>query len=135
MANHLDVADITLADDGLLPSQWIDRLRGTSRTPEQRLLLAILADVIQLLRGPTGMRVRVHARQEALAWVRGDGEPNPHKLSFADVCEGLGIDAQLLRERLSAAAVGPVARRSGDASAGGHIRMTLPRVRASRARG
>ncbi len=58
--------------------------------PECRLLLAVLVDAIRCLHNGTDKH-----RTQTAAWVR--GENGNARLSFTDVCEGLGADATGLR--------------------------------------
>ncbi len=79
--------------DPLLPVQWLDSLRPhAARTPEQRLLLAVLADaIVQLNRGGV-------AREAEEQWIRAADSASP--FAFASICDALGIDADYLARTL-----------------------------------
>ncbi len=67
---------------------------------EQRLMLAVLADAINVLRSADSSSLRKrNSFNEASSWVFGDGLTSP--LSFDHVCNALGVDAQSLQRRLS----------------------------------
>jgi hypothetical protein len=87
--------------DIILPSQYFE-LTGTHRmSSEQRLLLAVLVDAINILQGwrqAASVRKRnMFAETEQWVFSPGGGQP----FSFESVCEGLGIDAKRLRHQLS----------------------------------
>ena len=80
--------------DTILPEQYFDR-GASAGTPEKRLIFALLLDAItQLRRGS-----EPHAG-EAARWIGQESADAP--ISFSDVCEVLGFEAQVLaRELLS----------------------------------
>jgi hypothetical protein len=85
----------------VLPCQYYDVSRGDRESGEQRLLFALLVDAINVYqRGalsvvPEARRLFVEAEQ----WVTARSEPGG-PLSFVTVCEALGIEPVLLRQRL-----------------------------------
>ncbi len=88
--------------DVLLPSQFFESVGTRTLSSEQRLMLAVLADAVNVLRGyrASPYRERRNPFKEALSWVfakRGIISP----LSFEHVCDALGMDAESLRRRLS----------------------------------
>ncbi len=72
-----------------------------SLSSEQRLMLAVLADAINVVQefgGSTSLRKR-SSFNEAWNWIFTKGVNSP--LSFDNVCDALGMDARGLRWRLS----------------------------------
>jgi len=98
--------DSLTASDLILPSQFFE-LFGKSRfTSEQRLMLAVLADAINILqdcRGAFNARKR-RLFVEAARWVMVRGGSVP--FSFDNVCDALEISPEALRSRLSSMATG-----------------------------
>jgi hypothetical protein len=92
--------------DIILPSQFFGAMGGGGLCSEQRLMLAVLVDAINILQGwhPLGSARKRRAFAEAAQWVntRGTGYP----FSFDSICDALGIDPEILRERLSALTIG-----------------------------
>lgn len=87
--------------DVILPSQFFE-LVGTRRfSSEQRLMLAVLADAINVLGEYRASpdRNRRRSFNEASSWVFVNGIASP--LPFDHVCDALGVDAENLRKRLS----------------------------------
>jgi hypothetical protein len=87
--------------DIILPSQYFGLIGSAGLSGEQRLMLAVLIDAINVLNSwkTTGS---VHKRRnfaEAALWVNTHGTHHP--FSFDSVCDALGIEAGLLRSRLS----------------------------------
>jgi hypothetical protein len=88
--------------DIVLPSQYF-ALTGArySLSSEQRLMLAVLVDAINIINGGRG---NGSARKrglygEAHDWVFTSGNGRP--FSFENVCDGLGLEPEMLRRRLS----------------------------------
>ena len=81
----------------LLPDQL---LGGPVRTPEQRLMAAVLEDAMRELARPRGAWLGARARQRAEieAWFDSDDVAWP--FSFVNVCEALDLSASTLRSRL-----------------------------------
>jgi hypothetical protein len=98
--------DSFTASDLILPSQFFE-LFGKSRfTSEQRLMLAVLADAINILqdwRGSYSARKR-RLFIDAARWVMARGSHVP--FSFDNVCDALDISSGALRARLSSLAAG-----------------------------
>jgi hypothetical protein len=86
--------------DTILPSRFFDRLRK-ARTPEKRLLAAILEDAIEVYRDHAEMRRR-HDREllhEVETWFASDDAGYP--FSFRRICVELGVDAAWVRQVLA----------------------------------
>ena len=83
--------------DAILPSQFYESVGAHTFSSEQRLMLAVLADAINLLRSSNLRRCK--SFNEAWSWVF--AERITSSLSFDHVCDALGLDAESLRRRLS----------------------------------
>ena len=130
------VSTIVAADprpfpDVILRSQFFEMVGTRSLSSEQRLMLAVLADAINVVQefgGSSSMRKR-NSFNEAWNWFFTKGAACP--LSFDSVCDALGIDAQGLRWRLSELVAGrggtPLRLRLKEASR--MQRLTVNRVR------
>ena len=85
----------------ILPCQYHDLSGGYKLSGEQRLMVALLADAINvyqkgaLSRASRARRLYVDAEQ----WIMTD-RPGARGLAFSTVCEALGIDAMRMRRRL-----------------------------------
>jgi hypothetical protein len=98
--------DSFMASDLILPSQFFELVGKSRFSSEQRLMLAVLADAINILldwRGSFSIRKR-RLFVEAARWVMTHGSNVP--FSFENVCEALEINAEGLRRRLSGLAAG-----------------------------
>jgi hypothetical protein len=98
--------DSLAATDVILPSQFFGGMGGGGLCSEQRLMLAVLVDAINLLQGWNHLG-NVRKRREfaeAAQWVNTRGTNNP--FAFDSVCDALGIDSSMLRGRLSGLAMG-----------------------------
>jgi hypothetical protein len=131
VSSTIAVADPRPFPDVILRSQFFEMIGTRSLSSEQRLMLAVLADAINVVQefgGSTGLRKR-NLFNEAWNWVFTKGVTSP--LSFDNVCDALGIDAQGLRWRLSELVAGrggdPLRLRLKEASR--MQRLTLNRVR------
>ena len=86
--------------DVLLPSQFFESVGAQTFSSEQRLMLAILADAINLLGSTDSSNPRKrNSYNEAWSWVF--AKRITSSLSFDHVCDALGVDAESLRRRLS----------------------------------
>src|SRR6267154_4467057 len=85
--------------DVILPSQFFESVGARTFSSEQRLMLAILADAINVLGSTDSSNLRRRSYNEAWSWVF--AKRITSSLSFDRVCEALGIDAESLRRRLS----------------------------------
>jgi hypothetical protein len=86
--------------DVLLPSQFFESVGARTFSSEQRLMLAILADAINVLGNSDSSNLRKRKSfNDASSWVFANGIASP--LSFDHVCDALGINAESLRRRLS----------------------------------
>ena len=87
----------------ILPSQYYDVSGGHRLTGEQRLMLALLADAINVYQ--QGVLSRNTRKRllfiDAERWIMAS-QPNAHAFSFSTVCDALGINASTLRRRLLA---------------------------------
>jgi hypothetical protein len=104
--SRLRTDDILSQADIILPSQYFGS-RGSVRSCEQRLILAVLVDAINDLQSWKGV---VSARKrrncvEAALWVNTRGTCHP--FSFDSVCDALEIDSELLRSYLHGLTVRP----------------------------
>jgi hypothetical protein len=134
MADPLD----SFAMTGLiLPSQFFEFVGKSRFSSEQRLMLAVLADAINILhdwRGSPGIRKR-RMFAEAARWVMTRGRNVP--FSFDNVCDALEIDSEALRQRLAQTISGvgadsqpPLARlRLKEASRLQHMTVNRSRVK------
>src|ERR1700719_4225017 len=105
---ELEGADALALTDVILPSQFFGAMGGGGLSSEQRLMLAVLVDAINILQGwnRMGSARKRRAFAEAAQWVITSGTNYP--FSFDSVCDALGIDSAVLRERLSGLAIGHV---------------------------
>jgi hypothetical protein len=89
--------------DIVLPSQYFGAPGFCS---EQRLMLAVLVDAINILKAwaPSGSRRQRVAFAEASHWVIKKGTRDP--FSFDSVCDVLGIGSEMARKRLQGLADG-----------------------------
>jgi hypothetical protein len=87
--------------DVILKSQFFDTIGKRSLTSEQRLMLAVLADAINLVQdGCRSISPRKRSSfSEAKNWIFQSGVRCP--LSFDNVCDALAIDAEALRWRVA----------------------------------
>src|SRR5258708_4299522 len=86
--------------DVLLPSQFFELVGSQTFSSEQRLMLAVLADAINVLGSADSSNLRKRdSFNEASSWVFSNGITSP--LSYDHVCNALGVDAESLRRRLS----------------------------------
>ena len=121
--------------DVLLPSQFFESVGAQTFSCEQRLMLAVLADAINLLGNTDSSNLRKrNSFNEAWSWVF--TKRITSSLSFDHVCDALAVDAESLRKRLSEL----VSEHSGSSlrlrlkEASRMQRLTVNRVRRSRRR-
>jgi len=127
----IGVADPRPFPDVILRSQFFEMVGTRSLSSEQRLMLAVLADAINVVQefgGSTCLRKR-NSFNEAWNWFFTKRVSCP--LSYESVCDALGIDAEGLRFRLSELVAGrggtPLRLRLKEASR--MQRLTVNRVR------
>jgi hypothetical protein len=128
----IPIADPRPFPDVILRSQFFELVGTRSLSSEQRLMLAVLADAINVVQeygGAESLRKR-NSFNEAWNWFFTKGITSP--LSFGNVCDALGMDAQALRWRLSELVAGrgnasPMRLRLKEASR--MQRLTVNRVR------
>jgi hypothetical protein len=86
--------------DIILPSQYFESVGSHQLSGEQRLMLAVLVDAVNVLHSwkGTGSALKRRNFAEAVQWINSQG--NHYPFSFDNVCDALGIEAGLLRSRL-----------------------------------
>jgi hypothetical protein len=99
--------DIRFEADIVLPSQFFGSIGSVGLSGEQRLMLAVLIDAINILHSwkGTGSGHKRRNFAEEVRWVNTHGTHHP--FSFDSVCDALGIEAGLLRSRLRVLTVRP----------------------------
>ncbi|MFZ0888574.1 MAG: hypothetical protein WA005_08995, partial [Candidatus Binataceae bacterium] len=129
-----DASDSSSTPDIILPSQYFELTGSRRPSSEQRLMLAVLVDAINLLQSARGAGTarRSTVYGEARQWVFAPS--NDHAFSFDNVCDGLGIDPVMLRERLAnlGSRTAPIRLRLKES--GRAQRVTVNRVRRRRSR-
>lgn len=106
VVSTIAVGDPRPFPDVILRSQFFEMVGVRSLSSEQRLMLAVLADAINILqdwRGAFSARKR-RLFIEAARWVMARGSNVP--FSFDNVCDALEISSEALRNRLSSMATG-----------------------------
>src|SRR5260370_7478893 len=85
----------------LLPSQFFELVGARTFSSEQRLMLAVLADAINVLgdHRVSPNRCKRKSFNEASSWVFANGVISP--LSYDHVSDALAVDAHALRSPLS----------------------------------
>jgi hypothetical protein len=83
----------------IMPSQYFGSVGARSFSSEQRLMLAVLADAINLLGSSDSSNLRRRSYNEAWLWVF--AKRTTSSLPFDHVCDALEMDADSLRKRLS----------------------------------
>jgi hypothetical protein len=100
-----DTNDILSQMDVILPAQYFGSLGSVRFSSEQRLMLAVLVDAINLLHGHrAGSSRKRRAFAEAAQWVNTRGTSYP--FSFDSICDALEIDSAALRSRLRTVTIG-----------------------------
>ena len=103
ITSYAEVENVNLGADGdltsaaLLPSQYFGSIGAQTFSSEQRLMLAVLVDAINLVLREKRDR---SAAKEAWSWIFASGVAC--WLSFDLACDALGLNPEWLRERLSA---------------------------------
>jgi hypothetical protein len=105
----IEGGDTLALTDIILPSQYFGAIGGSGLCSEQRLMLAVLVDAINILQGwnRSGSARKRRAFAEAGQWVNTRGTAYP--FSFDSICDALTIDSEILRRRLSALTMGHTA--------------------------
>jgi hypothetical protein len=113
--------DILSQIDIMLPSQYFATVGSSGLSGEQRLMLAVLIDAINVLQSwkGTGSPRKRHNFAEAVQWVNTRGTHHP--FSFDSVCDALELDRQVLRSRLHGLTARPA--NSARRPALGHLRI------------
>jgi len=86
----------------ILPSQFFERLHSRATVhPEQRLMLAVLADAVTVFqRYADGSTARARRRfAEAAEWFLSTGSDGP--FTFTNVCDALALDPDYIRRGLN----------------------------------
>jgi len=106
---EMEAGDALALTDIILPSQYFGAIGGSGLCSEQRLMLAVLVDAINILQGwnRAGSARKRRAFAEAGQWVNTRGANYP--FSFDSICDALSIDSEILRRRLSALTMGHAA--------------------------
>jgi hypothetical protein len=91
----------------ILPSQYFATMGSGGLSAEQRLMLAVLVDALNVLQSWRGVGSGRKRRDfaEAARWVNCVGTTHP--FSFDSVCDALEINSELLRSRLRELTVRP----------------------------
>jgi hypothetical protein len=116
--------------DTILPSQFFESVGAQTFSNEQRLMLAVLADAINLLRSTDSSSLRRrNSFNEARSWVF--AKRITSSLSFDHVCDALGVNAESLRTRLAelVSEHGTNLRRLRFSETGRRLDTTINRVR------
>jgi len=94
--------------DIILPTQYFGALGSVGLSSEQRLMLAVLVDAVNVLQGwqRAGSVRKRRAFAEAARWVNMRGTDYP--FSFDSVCDALEIEPDVLRSRLRGLTMGLV---------------------------
>jgi hypothetical protein len=113
----------------ILPSQYFDLSGGHRLSAEQRLMLALLADAINVYQ--QGVQSRATRKRllyvDAERWIMA-ARPGPHAFAFETVCDALGINPSVLRRRL--VAWKHRVRRDAESRATPHLRLKItPRAK------
>lgn len=96
LSEHAEIFD---NPDIILPSQFFGGLGGKSLSAEQRLMLAVLADAINLLQANRQTSTRNRRDfAEAGTWIATRGDK---PFSFDNICDALSINSEMLRQRLT----------------------------------
>jgi len=85
----------------ILPCQYCHVSGGSSLSGEQRLMLALLADALNVYQkgAVSGLTQLRRLYVEAERWILAD-RTDGNALSFATVCDALSINSWLLRRRI-----------------------------------
>src|SRR5260221_14762834 len=103
---EMEGPDSLALSDVILPSQFFGGMGGGGLCSEQRLMLGVLVDAINILQGwnRLGNARKRRAFAEAAQWVMTKGSHYP--FTFDSVCDALGIAPEMLRSRLNGLAMG-----------------------------
>ena len=96
-----DQTDVLGMTDIILPAQYFGAMGSGGLCSEQRLMLAVLVDAINILQGwhRLGSARKRRAFAEASQWINTPGVGYP--FAFDSICDALGIDSESLRTRLT----------------------------------
>ncbi len=109
----------------ILPTQFFDHSGGHRLSAEQRLMLALLGDAIRVYRqGALSRAARKRMLYvDAERWIMATSGRNPFAFGFDTVCEALGIDPSVLRQKLISWK--HLARRVPEASSSPNLRLKM----------
>lgn len=97
------IAEAVVGLHQILPSQYYDQSGGHRLSGEQRLMLALLADALNVYQ--QGVLSRSTRKRllyiDAERWIM-SSPPNRHAFAFETVCDCLGIEPTVLRRRMLA---------------------------------
>ena len=101
LVNSLAAVELVTLDGpftpgAILPSQFFGSAGAKAFSSEQRLMLAVLTDAINLVLRENRDRSRDFI--EASSWIFASGVVSP--LSFEIACDTIGLNPECLRERL-----------------------------------
>jgi hypothetical protein len=101
-----DTTDTLSQMDVILPSQYFGAIGSVGLSSEQRLMLAVLVDAINILQAwrPAGNSRKRRTFAETAQWVNTSGTHYP--FTFDSVCDALEIDPDVLRSRLRTLTMG-----------------------------
>jgi hypothetical protein len=104
--HEIEATDLPGPADVMLPSQFFGPMGSGGLHSEQRLMLAVLVDAINILQGWNRMGSARKRRTfaDTAQWVLMQGTNYP--FSFDNVCDALSIDPEMLRQRLRGLARG-----------------------------
>ncbi|HKV56189.1 MAG TPA: hypothetical protein VJN94_16270 [Candidatus Binataceae bacterium] len=122
-------AEQVTGSDVILPCQYYDISGGYNLSGEQRLMLALLTDAINVYQKGALSRI-ARARRlyvDAERWIMAE-RTGSDALSYNTVCEALGINSTLLRRRIIAWKHTVRRQRGDDRSSRLHLKVT-PRER------
>jgi hypothetical protein len=109
MKSVQSITDDTLsqADDIILPSQYFATMGSVGLSAEQRLMLAVLVDAINVLQSWKGSGSARKRRDFAEAAQSVNSPGTAHPFSFDSICDALEINSELLRSRLRVLTIRP----------------------------
>jgi hypothetical protein len=104
--HEIEATDSLGLTDVILPSQFFGPMGSGGLRSEQRLMLAVLVDAINILQrwNRMGSARKRRTFTDAAQWILMKGTNYP--FSFDNVCDALNIDSEMLRRRLGVPARG-----------------------------
>ncbi len=122
--SYESVADAMVGLHQILPCQYFDLSGGHRLTGEQRLMLALLADALNVYQqGVVSRSTRKRLLYiDAERWIMAGDRAN-HAFSFETVCDALEINPAVLRRRMIAWK--HAANRTAEVRATPHLRLKI----------